>query len=66
MREGRFSEDLHIRTTSGLVERVQEAADQHGITVSEFVRGAIRDRLAEGQDNGNGAGDERERAQLAE
>ena len=41
----RFTEDVHFKVPEGLLAQVKEAADEAGMTASEFMRGAIRGRL---------------------
>lgn len=46
MRVVSFSETVRFLAPEGLVAGLREAAGRHGVTVSEYVRGAIRERLA--------------------
>ncbi len=45
MRGLRFTEDVHFKVPEGLLAQVRKAADEAGMTASEFMRGAIRGRL---------------------
>ena len=58
MRATLFTDDIHFMAPEGTLEQVHTVARELGQTASEFLRGAVRDRLAEAQANGNGASDE--------
>ena len=47
MRVVTFSETVRFLAPEGLVDGLREAAGRHGVTVSEYVRGAVRERLAD-------------------
>ncbi len=46
MPEPLFTQQVHFYAPEGLLDRVRDAARDNGQTASEFMRGAIRDRLA--------------------
>ena len=46
MRDPLFTDEIHFRAPDGLFDQVREVARDNGQTASEYIRGAIRDRLA--------------------
>ncbi len=46
MRVVTYSETVRFMAPEGLVDGLREAAGRHGVTVSEYVRSAVRERLA--------------------
>ena len=52
-----FPETVRFKAPEGLLAALRDAAQREGVTVSEFVRGAIRERLRGAGDPENGDGD---------
>ena len=50
MREALHTEQVHFMAPEGWMSRVHETAREEGMTASEFMRSAIRDKLAEAED----------------
>jgi len=46
MRVVTYSETIRFMATEGQLACLREAAGRHGVTVSEYVRGAVRERIA--------------------
>ena len=54
MRATTFPEAIQFRATEGTVEQLYSAANAAGQTASEFLRAAVRERLAETKAGSNG------------